>query len=272
MCMFNKLIRIITAPIRRFWAKVMQYKNEGKYWAIVGAFLLSLGLIALMAFVAIYIILWLLEYFSNHIGLVIAIGCIAWLYWAVLHKETVIYQQNYPAISTTTPSPTQADALMIESAEAECDEMLIAAHMILQDVSPHINAKAPVYLSDIIPIVGGKYTIREGFVVNRYYLEKNDIQKRLTDEEKRATIALIQQSYNSHIKHGKITGLTLKPYKDDNLALPPIKVHNLDDWGNGYLIEVVHTDTAYANYYYKAWQAQHCSAPKNYDVDDINLL
>lgn len=150
--------------------------------------------------------------------------------------------------------------------------MQIAALMVLQDVSPHINAKAPANLYDIIPIVGGKYTISEGFVVNRYYLEKNDIQKHLTDEEKKATIAIIQQSYNLHVREGKITGLTLKVYKDNNLALPPIKVHNLEDWGHGYLIEVVHTDAAFADFYYKRWHAQHGSAHENYDVDDINLL
>lgn len=267
MLMFNKLVEVMTAPIRQFGVKVQQYKAEGKYLPIVGAFLLSLGLFALMAFVAIVIILWLFEYFSNHIGVVVVIGLITWLYWAVLHKHPAPpHDNNY------SPCPTDKEALLIESAEAECDEMQIAAHQVLQDVSPHINAKAPANLYDIIPVVGGRYTICDGFVVNRYYLEKNDIQKRLNDEEKRATIAIIQQSYNSHIRRGKITGLTLEPYKDNNLALPPIKVHNLEDWGHGYLIEVVHTDAAYANHYYKAWQAQHGFTNEIYDVNDINLL
>lgn len=61
-------------------------------------------------------------------------------------------------------------------------------------------------------------------------------------------------------------------YKDNNLSLPPIKVHNLEDWGHGYLIEVVHTDAAFADFYYKRWHAQHGSASENYDVNDINLL
>lgn len=265
--MFNKLVEVMTAPIRQFGVKLQQYKTEGKYLPIVGAFLLSLGLFALMAFVAIVIILWLFEYFSNHIGVVVVIGLITWLYWAVLHKHPAPSQDN-----NYSPCPTNAETLLLESAEAECDEMQIATHQVLQDVSPHINAKAPANLDDIIPVVGGKYTISEGFVVNRYYLEKNDIQKRLTDEEKKATIAIIQQSYNSHIKRGKITGLTLKVYKDNNLSLPPIKVHNLEDWGHGYLIEVVHTDAAYATHYYKAWHAQHTSTHGNYDVNDINLL
>lgn len=265
--MFKKLIEIITAPIRQFGVKMQQYKTEGKYLPIIGAFLLSLGLFALMAFVAIVIILWLFEYFSNHIGIVVVIGLITWLYWAVLHKRPAPPQDN-----NYSPCPTDKEALLRESAEAECDEMQIAALMVLQDVSPHINAKAPANLYDIIPIVGGRYTISEGFVLNRYYLEKNDIQKRLTDEEKRTTIAIIQQSYNLHIREGKITGLTLKVYKDNNLSLPPIIVHNLEDWGHGYLIEVVHTDAAFADFYYKRWHSQHGTTPENYDVNDINLL
>ncbi len=266
MLMFNKFVEVMTAPIRQFGVKMQQYKAERKYLPIVGAFLLSLGLFALMAFVTIVIILWLFEYFSNHIGVVVVIGLVTWLYWAVLHKHPTPSQDN------NYSCPTDKETLLLESAEEECDEMQIAALMVLQDVSPHINAKAPANLYDIIPIVGGKYTISEGFVVNRYYLEKNDIQKHLTDEEKKATIAIIQQSYNLHVREGKITGLTLKVYKDNNLALPPIKVHNLEDWGHGYLIEVVHTDAAFADFYYKRWHAQHGSAHENYDVDDINLL
>lgn len=265
--MFKKFIEIITAPIRQFGVKVQQYKAEGKYLPIIGAFLLSLGIFALMAFVAIVIILWLFKYFSNHIGLVVVIGLIAWLYWAVLHKHPTPSQDN-----NYSPCPTDKEALLLESAEAECDEMQIAAFNVLQDISSIINAKAPANLYDIIPFVGGKYTISEGFVVNRYFLEKNDPQKRLTDDEKRATISIIQKTYNLHIKKGKISGLTLDVYKDNNLALPPIKVYNLEDWGHGYLIEVVHTDAAFADFYYKKWLAQHASIKENYDVDDINLL
>lgn len=188
--MFNKLVEVMTAPIRQFGVKLQQYKAEGKYLPIVGAFLLSLGLFALMAFVAIVIILWLFEYFSNHIGVVVVIGLVTWLYWAVLHKNPTPSQDNNYSPCTTNP-----ETLLLESAEAECDEMQIAALMVLQDVSPHINAKAPANLYDIIPIVGGKYTISEGFVVNRYYLEKTDIQKHLTDEEKKPRLQL----FSNHI-------------------------------------------------------------------------
>lgn len=267
MLMVNKLVEVLTAPIRQFGVKMQQYKAEGRYLPIVGTFILSLGLFALMAFVAIVIILWLFEYFSNHIGLVVVIGLITWLYWAVLHKRPAPPQDN-----NHSSCPTNEEMLLIESAEAECDEMQITALMILQDVCPHINAKTPANLYDVIPPTGGRYKIKDGFCIYRYFVEKNEPKPLLTNEEKKATIALIQQSYNLHATRGKITGLTLKVYKDSNMALPPLKVHDLEDWGYGYLIEVVHTDAAYATYYYKAWHAQHGSAPENYDVDDINLL
>lgn len=264
--MLKHLFEILTAPIRQFWKKAQEYKEEGNYLPIIGAFLLSLGLVALMAFVAFVIIIWVFNYLSNHIGLVVVIGLIAWLYWAVLNKNPSTHQQNCPA------PPTVEEALLIESAEAECDQMQIAALMVLQDVAPHINAKIPATLYDIVPTVGGRYTITNNVIIYRYFLEKNGQKEPLSDEEKKATIAIIQQSYNLHVQKGRITGLTLAVYKDNNLSLPPLKVHSLEDWGYGYMIEVVHTDAAYATYYYANWHAQHGFTNGNYYANDSNLL
>ena len=141
MWMLQKLWEVISFPIRYFWCKYQEYKEEESIMKVIILFIIALSGFALLGGAVIWLIWWL---FTYHIETLVIIGIIIWLFGYV--KEKMNNSPKQVVVEETIP---QELLDLQEQAQNGYPLMRNILYQTLKGCSDSIGGIVPRVLSDI---------------------------------------------------------------------------------------------------------------------------
>lgn len=231
------LIRVLTAPIEKFWIMAEEYKGDQKYGKMVAAFAASI-LIILGMLVTLVALMYLTVTYCFEILLIV--GVIIWIYWAVWQK-----MHSTPQTKEAENVITEDLKKLQESAHKGYVPMRTILFQTIKRSASDIMAKTPRALGEI-EVFEEKFLIENGIIFYQFQIPKADIKYQCTTEDLQEFKIILQTAFEALWQGGNFPQIALQMKTDSyGNMYDPVVIDRIDDLGNKYLIQTVYTTNKY---------------------------
>lgn len=193
--MKNNLIEILLFPVRWFWIKYNQCKEEGNIIKILFLFIISFSGIALIGVALIWSIVYLFTYYPEW---VVFAGLVAWLY--VYVKSKMFPNPVEPIMAPQIMEPNRE--LLLHKANVRLDMITNIMFACIKEVAPKIKCVSPDSESEIIDI-DKRIDIEDNVVFYVFRFEKEDYHTTYDDNMLNNAVATVQYKLNHMISSSK---------------------------------------------------------------------
>lgn len=260
-----KILCILISPITWFWDNIPRYMKRKQYTKIVISLLLSLLLMAMIAFDIIGFAYIIIMFANNHVWLVCIISGIAILYWYVKQKHTNIEPEQ-----GQSPTEEKEEDQLKAYARNGYRDMRLIIFKTIQAIGEALGMKPPRMLSDIESV--DKFFINYGCVFYQFSISKEDLNKKFSDAELEDTRKVLEDTFLELWSKGEFPSITLSTYtNNDGVILPPVTFILVSDMGRNLEILVTFTTPASVEFL-KRTQQKRNATNSGYDKDDSRLL
>lgn len=260
-----KILNLLISPIIWFWDNVPKYAKRKQYAKIVISLLISLLLMAMIAFDIIGFAYIIIMFANNHLWLVCIISGLGILYWNVRekHSQTVQKQEQ----STIEEKEEQQ---LKEYARNGYRDMRLIVFKTVQTIGEALGMKKPKIFGDIESV--DKFFINHGCVFYQFNVSKEDINKKFSDEELEDSRKVLDDTFLELWHKGEFPSIEMHTYTDNKGAiLPPVSFILVSDMGRNLEILVTFTTPATVDFL-KRTQQERNATNTGYDQDDSRLL
>lgn len=258
------ILNLLSAPIEKFWLKADEYKENQQYGKMVAAFAASTFIIASMIATLVILIYLAVTYFFE---VLIMIGCIIWIYWAVwqkMHKKSEKLEEYIDI--------TQDLKQLYASAQKGYPPMRTIIFQTLKRSANDIMAKPPRALGEI-EVMEEKYIIENNIIFYQFQLPKADIKYQCMSDDIEEFKLILQTTFNQLWQAGNFPQIALQMQSDTYSNMyDPVIIDRIDDLGNIYLIQTVFTTTAYMEQVRRFKENAILKSDVVYDPTDSNFL
>lgn len=259
-----KILRLLISPITWFWDNIPRYVKRKQYAKIVISFLISLLLMAMIAFDIIGFAYIIIMFANNHIWLVCIISGIAILYWNVKEKHSNIGQEQTQSVEE------QEEQQLKEYARNGYRDMRMIIFKTIQKIGLAIGMKNLRMFSEIESV--DKYFINHGCAFYQFNAPKEDINRKFSDDELEDARKVLEDTFLELWHKGEFPSIKMQTYTDNNgVILPPVTFILVSDMGR--ILEIFVTFTTPASVdFLKRTQQERNATNSGYDKDDSRLL
>ena len=260
-----KTLYLLISPITWFWSNIQKYVKRKEYTKIIISLLLSLLLMAMIAFDIIGFAYILIMFANNHMWLVCIISGIAILYWYVKQKHQTIGQEQ-----VQPPAEEKEEQQLKEYARNGYRDMRLIVFKTVQAIGEALGMKPPRMLSDTESV--DKFFINYGCVFYQFIASKEDINRKFSDDELDDARKVLEDTFLELWSQGAFPSITLSTYtNNDGVILPPVTFILVSDMGRN--LEILATFTTPASVdFLKRTQQERNATNSGYDKDDSRLL
>lgn len=260
-----KILCLLISPIKWFWDNIPKYVQLKQYTKVVISLLLSLFLMAMIAFDIIGFAYIIIMFANNHMWLVCIISGIAILYWYVKQKHTDTRQEQ-----VQSPVEEKEEQQLKEYARNGYRDMRLIVFKTVQTIGEALGMKPPRLLSDIESV--DKFFINYGCVFYQFNISKEDLNKKFSDAELDDTRKVLDDTFLELWSQGAFPSISMSTYTDNNgVILPPVSFILVSDMGRN--LEILATFTTPASVdFLKRTQQERNATNSGYDKDDSRLL
>lgn len=261
-----KIFTLLISPITWFWDNIPKYVKRKQYAKIVISFLLSLLLMAMIAFDLLGLAYIIITFANQHLWLVCFISGIGILYWNVKEKH-----------SNTVPEQEQ---ILVEKQEEEqlkayarngYRDIRLIVFRVVQTVGEALGMKHPRMLADIEASIE-KFFITNGAVYYIFDIKKENINQKYTEEELEDSRSVLENTFMELWHKGSFPNTQMSIYTDNSgVILPPVIFVLLSDMGTYLELYVTFTSSASVDFIKSAKQEKN-DTNNGYDNDDSRLL
>jgi len=236
MWFWDKVIAILTFPVRWFWNTYREYKEERCMWKVIVLFVTSLSGVILFAIA----LVWLIRYlFTFHKILLLAIVAILWLYAYVkekmTEKESVAFVQSQKQLN--------------EQAEKNYLLMRNIIYQTLRSSATSIGAVMPRLVQEI-ELLETHYVISNGICFYQFKVNKADINMMYMKEELEEFRRVLQTTISRKIQAGDFPRMQFENFVDNvGNIYDAVSIDMIEDIDSFFVIQAVFTSKAYADYY-----------------------
>lgn len=258
-----KILSLLISPIIWFWNNIPKYVKKKHYAKVVISFLISLLLMAMIAFDLLALAYIIIMFANNHLGLVCLISGIGILFWQVKAKT-----------SNTAQEQTVAEDKAYEELKAYARngyrDMRLIVYKTLQTISEAIGIKKPRLLNEIESVE--KYYINQGCAFFQFNALKEDINRKFSDDELEDARKVLEDTFLELWHKGEFPSIEMRTYTDNNgVILPPVSFILVSDMGRTLEIFVAFTTPATVDFLKRTRQESNATT-NGYDKDDSRLL
>lgn len=240
MWMLQKLWEVISFPIRYFWYKYQEYKEEESIMKVIILFIIALSGFALLGGAVIWLIWWL---FTYHIETLVIIGIIIWLFGYV--KEKMNNSPKQVVVEETIP---QELLDLQEQAQNGYPLMRNILYQTLKGCSDSIGGIVPRVLSDI-EVLESHYIISRNICFYQFRLEKTDTRTRYNKEEIDEFINILQNEVTRKIQNRDFPTIDMEKFIDSyGNIYEAVYIDIIEDMDRYFLIQSVFYSPRYAEY------------------------
>lgn len=258
-----KILSLLLSPVTWFWDNIPKYVKRKQYAKIVISFLISLLLIAMIAFNIIGLAYIIIVFANNHLGLVCFISGIGIVYWNVKQKHSNIE----PEQSTAEEKEEQQ---LKEYAHNGYRDMRLIVFKTVQTVGEALGMKSVRMLTDIENIQ--KYCIENGCIIYIFDIKKDNINQKYTEDELDDSRSILENTFMELWHKGAFPTVQMCTYTDSNgVILPPVTFVLLSDMGTYFELYIAFTSPSSVDFV-KTVKQERNGANNGYDKDDSRLL
>lgn len=225
------ILSLLTAPIQKFWIKAEGYKASREYGKMVVAFATSI-LIVFGMIITLLAIIYLV--FTYCFELLLVVGVITWIYWAVYQK------MHASSKATETDNELMEDmSKLLESGRKGYVPMRSIVYQISKRSANDIMAKVPRTLGEI-EVYEDKFIVENGIVFYQFQLSKSDIKYECTMQDLHEFKIILQTTFEALWQGGNFPQIALQIQTDEyGNMYDPVVIDRIDDIGHKYLIQTV---------------------------------
>ncbi len=253
MWIIEKLLSLLTFPVKWFWESFERYKDTKSIWKIILLFAGSLTGLVLLGGTLIWCVSYLLKY---RLEWVIIGGLVIWLYAYIkssMDKKTAEAAVQAANIPVADPIFTEVQA----QAEKAYPIMRNIMFQTLKEAAADIGGMVPRLLQEI-EVPGMHYMLANGVIFYQFRLNKADARTQYQLADLSEFRMQIQAVCSRLIHAGNFPTLGMQDYMDayGNWS-DPVQVDVVEDVGNTFIIQAVFTTPAYTEYLYQKqlnWQ------------------
>ena len=240
MWLLQKLWEVISFPIRYFWYKYQEYKEEESVIKVIILFAVALSGFALLSGVVIWLSIWLLTY---HIEVLVIAGVIICLFGYVKEKMNTSPKQ---VVIEETNSQELID--LQEQAKNGYPLMRNIMYQTLKSCAENIGGLVPRVLVDI-EVLESHSVISQNICFYQFRLEKTDIRTRYQKEEITEFISILQAEINRKIQNKDFPTLAMEKFIDSyGNIYDAVYIDVIEDMDRNFLIQSVFYSPRYAEY------------------------
>lgn len=240
MWILQKLWEVISFPIRYFWYKYQEYKEEESIMKVIILFIIALSGFALLGGAVIWLIWWL---FTYHIETLVIIGIIIWLFGYVKEKMN---NSTLQVVIEETNSQELID--LQEQAKNGYPLMRNIMYQTLKSCAENIGGIVPRVLADI-EVLESHYVISQNICFYQFRLEKTDIRTRYQKEEITEFISILQNQISRKIQNRDFPALSTEKIMDSHGNIyDAVYIDVIEDMDRYFLLQSVFYSHRYAEY------------------------
>ena len=260
-----KILNLLISPIIWFWDNVPKYAKRKQYAKIVISLLISLLLMAMIAFDLIGFAYIIIMFANNHLWLVCIISGLGILYWNVREK----YSQTVQKQEQSTIEEKEEQQLK-EYARNGYRDMRLIVFKTVQAIGEALGMKAVRMLSDIESV--DKYYINRGCIFYIFDIKKENINQKYMEAELEDAKNVLESTFMELWDKEAFPTVQMSTYTDnDGVILPPVIFVLLSDMGSYFELYTAFVSPASVEFIKSAKQGQN-STNTGYDQDDSRLL
>ena len=261
-----KILTLLISPVTWFWDNIPKYVKRKQYSKIVISFLLSLLLMAMIAFDIIGLAYIIIMFANNHIWIVCILSGICILYWKVKEKHSNIVPEQEQILVEK-----QEEEKLKAYARNGYRDMRLIVFKTVQTVGEALGMKHLRMLTDIESSIE-KFFINNGAVYYIFDIKKEDINQKYTEEELDDAKNILENTFMELWHKGDFPNIQMSTYTDNGgVILPPVIFVLLSDMGTYFELYVTFTSPASVDFIKSAKQGQNATN-NGYDNDDSRLL
>lgn len=244
MWFIEKLLSLLTFPIKWFWESFERYRETKSIWKIILLFVASLTGLVLFGGTLIWCASYLLKY---HIEWVVIAGLVIWLYAYIksrMDKNTA--EANAQAANIPAADPVLAEI----QAQAEKGYPIMRNIMFqtLKEAAADIGGAVPRLLQEI-EVPGMHYMPANGIIFYQFQLSKADARMQYQPADLSEFRMQIQAVCSRLIHAGNFPTLGLQDCMDAyGNWFDAACIDVIEDVGNTFIIQAVFTTPAYTEY------------------------